>query len=340
MTLDRRRFCGLLAAATLVRPAAAQTSPEWDAIIAAAKKEGKVVVYTATVGEPYHNKLGEAFQKKYGVAAEFLEARASEVRERMRVEQTSGRLIADLSFNGSTTTKLQLDDGTWQQHGPLPNRARLLPGFEADGYRIPIRIMTSGLLINTRLVKPQDEPKSWHDLLDPKWKGKILSDDMRALGNGAVLYFATREAFGRQFHEKLATQDIVFGRDTPNAQRRVGRGEGAIFMPMVLPQFALLKGLPVKLILPVEGCPYVRFDLAMAKGAPHPNAARLLMDFYLSEEGQLVYAQAGYGVTTKGVAEKVAPEVRPLVEAKQLGTTDPARQNAMLAEAAEIYAKG
>jgi iron(III) transport system substrate-binding protein len=273
------------------------------------------------------------------VRAEFLEARASEIRERMRVEQASGRLAADVSFNGSTTTQLQLEDGVWQPHGTLPNVARLLPDFPSDGIRLPIRIMMSGILANTRLVKPQDEPKSWRDLLDPKWKGKILSDDMRALGNGAVLYYATREAFGREFHEKLAKQDIIFGRDTPNAQRRVARGEAAFFIPMVLPQYALLKGLPVKLILPVEGCPYVRFDLAMAKGAPHPNAARLLMDFYLSPEAQLIYAQAGYGVTTNGVAEKVATEIRPLVEAKRLGTTDAAHQNAMLAEAAEIYAR-
>ena len=75
----------------------------------------------------------------------------------------------------------------------------------------------------------------------------------------------------------------------------------------------------------------------MLKNAPNPNAARLLMDFFLSEEAQLVYANTGHGVTVKGIVEKATEEMRKLAGAKLLGTTDYRRQNDMLALAKEIY---
>jgi iron(III) transport system substrate-binding protein len=338
--IDRRQ---LLAGAALLLgagPAAAQSAAEWDAVIAAAKQEGKVTFYTSAVGQPYHHEIGKAFEQRYGIRLEALEARASELRERLRAEAAAGRVAADLSFNGSTTTKLQVDEGAFVPHGALPNLGLLKDMFTdvaADGIRVPVLIQSYGILINTGLIKPADEPKSWLDILDPKWRGKILSDDMRALGGGAVFFFVTEEKFGRSFHEKLAAQQPVFSRDYRNDERRIARGEYAIGLPFVISDYPSLQGLPVKLIVPAEGATYARFDLAMLKGAPHPNAARLLMNYYLEEAAQLVYARSGFGIATKGLEGKVPPEVRPLVEAKLLGTTDPARQNEMLALAKEIY---
>jgi iron(III) transport system substrate-binding protein len=95
--------------------------------------------------------------------------------------------------------------------------------------------------------------------------------------------------------------------------------------------------LPVKLVIPVEGAPYIRFDLAVLKNAPHPNAARLLIEYYLSPEAQLVYANAGLIPVIKGVAEKADPDLRALAGAKLLGTSDPNTQDAMLDLAKQIY---
>src|SRR5258708_5589093 len=159
VNLDRRQICGLLAGAALLpalRVARAEPTPPSEALVAAATKEGKAGLYTATMGEPYHREIGKAFEKRYGVRVETLEARASEVRERIRVEQVAGHPAADLSFNGATTTKLQPDDGTFEPHGELPNTALLLDAFPADGVRLPVRVMLSGWLVNTRLVPPAD----------------------------------------------------------------------------------------------------------------------------------------------------------------------------------------
>jgi iron(III) transport system substrate-binding protein len=335
-----RRLLPLAAAALLALaagPAGAQTADEWNKVIAAAKGEGKVVFYTSAVGQPYHQEIGKAFERRYGIAMEALEARASELRERIRTEQSAGRVNGDISFNGATVTKLQLDDGTFVPHGGLPNITRLKPPFTSDGIRVPVLIQSYGILVNTALVKPEDEPKSWLDLTDPKWRGKILADDMRALGGGAVFFFVTTDKLGRGFHEQLALQRLAFSRDYRNDERRVARGEYAIDIPFVISDYPALKGLPVKLIVPVEGGTYARFELCLLNGAPHPNAARLFMNFYLEEQAQLVYARSGFGVATEVSAEQIPADVRPLVDAKLLGTTDPARQNEMLSLAKEIY---
>jgi iron(III) transport system substrate-binding protein len=331
---------GLAASAALARPAAAQDAAQgadWQKVVDAAKKEGKVVVYTASIGSPFHKTVFKAFESKYGIAVELLEARASEVRERVRVEQSTGRFLGDLHHNGSTTTSLMQRDGNFQPRGDVPNVKNIEAPYTADDVRIPAEVISYCLLINKNMVKPADEPKGWKDILDPKWTGKILSDDYRALGGGAVFFMVMQDTFGRAFHEKLAAQKPIFSRDLANSERRTARGEYPLYIPFSLQDLNNLKGLPIKAIVPAEGRPYVRFDLSTLKNAPHPNAARVFMNHYLDVDSQLVFANAGYNPVVKGVVEKTLPEIKPLLDTKAMGTTDPAKQDEMLALAKEIY---
>ena len=329
---------GLLATLLAAGIGHAQTPDEWAKVGAAAKVEGKVIVYSAYVGAPSSRNVAKAFEARFGIPVELLEVRGSELRERVRVEQAAGRTVADVLYSSIGQVKLQeTEDNTVVQLAAMPNVKRLLPSLPADTAFAPTMTIPYGIMINTGLVKPVDEPKGWADLADPKWKGKILSDDTRAIGGGYAMFVALHDKIGLPYLEKLSENNLVMTRDQRESQRRTARGEFAVYIPFILTDVASLKGLPVKHIVPAEGVAYVLYGNAPVKGSPHPNAGRLYIDFCLSEEAQLLYAREGHGYTTSGVAEKVPAEVRDIAGAKLMGTSDPARQDQMLALAKKIF---
>jgi iron(III) transport system substrate-binding protein len=325
----------LLLAAVLASAVAAQAA-DWSAVVAAAKKEGTVTLYSAATA-PQHRQLAKAFESKYGIRVESLDLRASELRERVRAEQASGRFLGDVMQNGTTTMRRQAEEQALQPHGEIPSLAHLRAPFVADALQVPNFVLAYGILVNASQLPPAQQPKSWRDLLDPRWRGKLLADDFRALGGGQTFFSVTYDAFGAAFHEQLKTQNLVFSRGVGESERRVAMGEYPIRFPQQFPNFVALKGLPVKLVVPEEGAPYVPFDLGVMRNAPHPNAARLLIDFYLSESGQLLYANNGLIPVVDGILEKTEPAMRELVSAKLLGATSAEEQDAMLRLATEMY---
>jgi iron(III) transport system substrate-binding protein len=221
----------------------------------------------------------------------------------------------------------------------VPNIANLRPDLPATDLWIPAWIQAYGVLVNTRMVKPEDEPKKWTDLLDPKWKDKILSDDTRPIGGGQTMFFVLQKTYGTPFHEKLAAQNLVFSRDLRNDARRVARGEYPLYIPQMFAMASDLKGLPVKALVMAEGVPYVPINFAQLKNAPHPNAARVFINHFLEQESQLQYANAWMTTVVKGMAEKANPDARPFVEPKLLGATTLEERIPMMALAKKIYTK-
>lgn len=317
-------------------PARAEDS--WDAVVAAAKKEGKVAVYNMTLGAPYFVAVIKSFEAKYGISVESLDLRASELAERIRTEQSAGRYLGDVEMIATTMIEEQLQNGDYIQKLPsIPNAANLRPPFRASEFTVPAFVQPMGILINTRIVSEKDVPKSWHDLNDPKWKGKILSDDMRPLGSGNTMFSILQKQMGAAFNEKLAEQKPVFSRDMRNDARRVARGEYPIYVPQIFAFASDLKGLPVKIIIPEEGAPYAEMDFAILKNAPHPNAARLFIQHFLSIESQLIYANAWMLPVVAGVAERANPDAQPFANAKLIGPAKLAERPSMMALAKKLY---
>lgn len=159
----RAALLGLAAGSALLATAEpARAEDDWNKVVESARKEGHVVLYSAYVGLAAHQQLKKDFATAYGITVDILEARASEIRERIRIEQAAGRFAADVSENGRTTTTLQIEqDHVFDPHGPLPGAGHLKPEFAGDAIRLPVFAIVYGILANTQLVKAEDEPKSW-----------------------------------------------------------------------------------------------------------------------------------------------------------------------------------
>ncbi len=328
------------AVVSLVSTTAAWAQADWDAVVEKAKGEGKVVVYGSTFGNALYKAVVANFEKKYGIKVETLDIRASEIYERVRVEQSAGRYIADIIMSPvSVVTVIERAD-LLQKRGHVPNMENLRPALvESLGgneYRVPLYTGYYGILVNAR-VKPEDEPKKWTDLLDPKWKGKIILDDPRAIGNGFALFNATYKGIGPEFQQRLAQQQPVISRQVRNDERRVAHGEFPLYAPHVFPFFLELKGLPLRFIFPEEGVPNADTQAVVPKNAPHPNAAHVFINYILDPESQLMYGNAGYMPVVSGIDDRLNEEVKPMLGVKRFPQVDLDDMRQLMEQAKEWY---
>jgi iron(III) transport system substrate-binding protein len=315
---------------------AAHAQSDWDKVVEAAKKEGTLTFYNAQAGWPQPVAAAEAFEKKYGIKVNMLQVRGAEMIERIRVEVTNNQKTGDVVMMGSTGIVPLADYKVLASHGGLPHAAKLkLKPWTSE--EIPVFSVTYGVVLNTNMVPAGQEPKSWKDLTDPKWKGKILVDEMTVPSGGQSWFAVMLDAFGEDFHKDMAKQDFQYDRATNNRAKRVARGEFAFALPFNLSELADLKGLPVKGVVPAEGSPYTPIGVAMIKGASHPNAARLFMDYLISPEGQLHFALGGLSISTTGIEDKVPEDMHWRVFPKLMGHADMAKQPQRLGLAGEIY---
>ena len=328
------------AIAGCVSAASAQSAADWDKIVADAKKEGSVTFYTGLPGNPSTKKIGEAFQKQYGIRMDVLELRATELRERIRSERVGNNATADVMHTSANQTRqISNEDKTVDKLGPLPNGNRMRKDLQESwvdrDINIPTFLLNYAILVNSKQVTTPIT--KWADILDPKYKGKILADDFRAIGGGSSYFSVTYEKFGKQFHEKLAQQNVAFTRDMREAERRVARGEYAIYLPWLLNYLPSLKGLPVNAVIPSEGVVYLPYASSVLTKAPHPNAARVLIDFMLSEEGQAIYASEGLLPTREGMTSKLPEQYAFLSNIKLLGVSKLELTDPMVAAAKDLY---
>lgn len=276
-------FAAALLAATT---AAARDTELPQSVIDAAQKEGTVTVYT---GSRDFTATVAAFSKKYGIKNVVVALGGTANQQRFQAEADSKRVQADLF----TTTDVDFLIENPKYFRPIANDT--VPN--AAGFAAPWRIANGitwdalplGIMYNTKMIPTGTEPKTYTDLLKPEYKGKICVNDPRG-SNGARGFTKTIvKAHGIAYLEKLAAQNvrIIPGNTSPGAQA-VAAGDCGIGVP----QFSgstlknlQAKGAPIEW-KPVLG-PLIQNNemIALVEGSPHPNAARLLANFAISEEG-------------------------------------------------------
>jgi iron(III) transport system substrate-binding protein len=329
---------GLLSLKLGVLAFAADVSPTWkttwEKTVEAAKKEGQISVYGSDTFELF---LKSAFQKKYPeIKIGFVGGRAPVVGPKLITERRAGKYLGDVMLTGPGTPYRilyknnaldpigpalilpeVLDESKWWQarHHYVDAENRFIFIYEAT-------VQDGDIAYNTQLVKPE-EIKSYWDLLEPKWRGKIVAMDPKVSGavSRGIRFFYSQKELGANFITRLfGEMDMTLARDFTQMLDWLAAGKFAlgIFVGSSETAKAIGHGLPIREFSPgqfKEGAAVSPFNgtVSLVNRAPHPNAAKVLINWLLSREGQTAVQQhlAAEGNIRESLREDIAKEVIP-----------------------------
>jgi iron(III) transport system substrate-binding protein len=282
-------------------------SAEWDKLVDAAKKEGKVTVSFPASAE-MKKQVEEQFKKRYGIEVETFTARGSSAVRRMADEFKAGVRSFDLHIGGSSSiVSGMLDEGIldpiepwlvlpevkdpkqwWGGHLWVDNAKRFVYTFQA--------YLSEVIWYNTDLVKPA-EIRSLDDFLNPKWKGKIGYLDPRTPGAGDSTWAFMWRVKGEDYLKKLVAQDLYLGRDQRQLAESLAKGRVAVMIGLSYYSYLpfLKAGLPIKTLPTLKEGNYGTGgsgNLAIIKAPAHPNSTKVFVNWLLGREGQEIVSRA------------------------------------------------
>jgi iron(III) transport system substrate-binding protein len=326
-----KRILAALLALLWPLAAAAQTSASWDETLAAARKEGKVVVLGPPTADMRRG-IPAAFKARFGITVEYLGGRSQDVAARLRAERQAGVYSVDAVLAGMDSMStffyrekmlaplrpvLMLPEVT---DGSKWKKGKLWFGDPDDQYVLRLANSVSNLFhINTGQVKLGDL-KSAQDLLDPQWKGRIALQDPIVTGTGSNHAAHLYRQLGGDFIRKLyVDQKPLIARDTRVLTDALIRGTHAIVLGAEDSDVDRMakEGMPLALL---QGFPDLNAEISGGYGhlgllanAPHPNAAKIFVNWMASREGGELYARARSASTTRSDIDEsfLAPEVIP-----------------------------
>ena len=331
-----------LAAATVfaepARAAAPAPSPITPALIEAARREGKVSFYTA-LELPVAERFGKVFEAKYpGIAVRVERSGAERIYQRIAQEQGSRINAVDVANSTDPAHYLDWKRNDWLAPYVPEDVAKHFPAEhrDPDGTYATVCAWLSVIGYNTGLVKPEGAPKSFGDLLDPKWKGKLVKAHPGYSGAILTVTFLLVRELGWGFFEKLAEQKIMQVQSAAEPPKKIQAGERAVMADGNDYNLTLLKdqGQPVEAVRPTEGTPVIIVPCGIFRNAPNPNAARLFESFLFGAEAQQMFGDA-FAHRSFHALMKEKPGRAPLSAFKLL-KADPA---AVLAQSEDIKAR-
>jgi iron(III) transport system substrate-binding protein len=307
--------------ATRVRAAAPEPTAITPDLVEAARKEGQVRYYTS-VDLPLAEKIAKSFEAKFpGIAVRTERSGAERNFQRIGQEYAS-RIFAVDVVNSSDAAHFI----AWKRDGLLAavvpeDVARHYPAEhrDGDGLFASFRVTLSAIGYNTRLVKAEEAPKSFADLLDPKWLGKIVKAHPAYSGTILTATFQIVRELGWDYLEKLAGQKVMQVQSATDPPKKLALGERAIMADGGEYNLFQLKeaGGPVEVVYPSEGIPTVVGPNAVFKNAPNPNAARLFQCYCFTQECQQLIVDFG-GLRSMHGQVKEKPGRRPFRDIKTM----------------------
>ena len=330
--------------ALLPASAAAQTAwkQSWEETLAAAREEGKVVI-SGPPSQELRRALPAAFKERYGITVDYLGGRSTEAAARMRAERQAGIHSIDVIFAGIQSMALTFyREKMLQPLKPALVLPEVLDGskwklgklwFSDPDDQYILRLansVTTMFHINTRQVKP-GEIRAVKDLLNPKWKGKIALQDPTIPGSGsnqaAHLYFQHGEDFVKQLY---VDQKPMVSRDTRQLTDALARGTHPITLGAEDADVDKLRreGMPIERL---ENLTDLYSEVSASFGqvaildkAPHPNAAKVFVNWIASKEGSELFNRAMGTVPTRNDIKEdfVPPEIIPREGVQYFDTYD------------------
>ncbi len=292
--MTRRSVLG--GAAVLMVPAFARSAVAAETVdVAAAKKEGKVVLYTSAPIAAAQ-KVANAFQQKYGITVELFRSGGSQVLRRFMMEREAGHLGADLLVSSDPAAILDMTaKGMFVPFKPdgfdkVPDAFK-----DPDGHFVAQRISIISIYGRTDLVPSHEMPKTWDDLLSPRFKGKLVmtNPSFTSLQLGVVAMISKMR--GWDFYEKLDGNDVVVVQGNEQALNLVKTGERPIAAgaDSQYANEARMAGHKVQNFFPSDGTFAIPATTSVVKGSKNPNAAKLLAEYSLSLEAERLWPENG-----------------------------------------------
>jgi iron(III) transport system substrate-binding protein len=300
------------------------------ALVAAAKQDGEVVVNGPPL-EPVREALTRGFQSRYGINVQYVGGGGAASTARVRAERSAGKYLLDVFVSGPDSPTLSFLPSGWldKVEPVLVDPSVVDPRVWKDGHVLYLdpnhtimRLLsnvTPELAINTKLVNAHDFP-TWKSLTDPKWQGKIVVKDPTISGSGASLISYFYLTYGPDFVKQLYVgQKPTVTRDQRQAVQWLSQGTYPIVVgpdDVIVAQFQKL-GYPIEMIQP-PGSPAILSGgwgvVSLLNKAPHPDAAKLFINWLASKEGSTLLAQSTLSVslrndvTTAGIPAMEIPK--------------------------------
>ncbi|GAC1338833.1 MAG: extracellular solute-binding protein [Acetobacteraceae bacterium] len=319
------RRVALAGAGALLVPGVARAQPQ-PGLVEAAKREGQVSFYTSidvTVAE----KMSALFQSRYPeIKLQVERSGAERILQRLMQEYGSNVRNADVIESSDITSFVDWKARGWLAAFVPDDVAQFWPKEErdADGRFATVRAHLAVIGYNTRQVKPEDAPKSFADLLQPRWRMRMVKANPSYSGTILTSTFAVSRALGWEYFEKLAAQRVLQVQSSTEPPKKVVQGERAIMVDGNEYNAFFLQeaGEPIEIVYPAEGAPLVPGQAGVLEAAPHPNAARLFAQFLFSAECQQMMVDVG-GLRSFHPKVTLKPGRVPLADIKLL-RADPA----------------
>jgi iron(III) transport system substrate-binding protein len=259
----------------------------------AAQAEGTLTLYTS-ISEDRENAMVDVFREQTGIDVEVIRLNGSQLYERILTEAGADLLVADVVHNAEIEYSTVLEErGIFQDHCP-PGLEAIDPELQRDscGFFIS-QTPIYALGYNTSLVEESAAPKTWQDLLDPKWSdGKIGLAHIGAGGSVWTRALFLRNAYGVEYWQQLARQEPLIAGGAAAVTTEMARGE--VQVGAVLPgnqSLAASQGAPLALVLPEDGVPAYLDTAGLTQAAPHPNAGKVFLNWLIALPGQTAIAE-------------------------------------------------